>query len=181
MTMEHHFRFSSFREKLIEHLFIGELLKLSWLRGECSLEGAKPEVDSRGYDVIIERNGIVRHIQLKTSHRQAIATGQKVHLALEGKPSGCVVWIQFDAGTLELGPFLFFGNEPGQPLPPIADLKVAKHTKANAEGKKAERPEIRTVPKSRFRKLQTIGEVFSTLFGADDVDVSASELFAASR
>lgn len=63
VTLGQHFRHSSFREKLIEHLFIRELLKLSWLQGDCSLEVAKPEVDNRGYDIVVERDGVVRHIQ----------------------------------------------------------------------------------------------------------------------
>ena len=33
---------SSFREKLIEHLFVAELLKISW-RKDCLLGVAKPE------------------------------------------------------------------------------------------------------------------------------------------
>lgn len=39
--MERHFRFSSFREKLIEHLFVGEMLKASWQSGDCSLESGE--------------------------------------------------------------------------------------------------------------------------------------------
>jgi hypothetical protein len=128
------------------------------------LEVAKPEVDSRGYDVIIERNGIVRHLQLKASSRSAAASGQKVHLALAEKPSGCVLWVQFESDTLELGPFLFFGSPAGRPLPEIAGLKVGRHTKANASGQKAARPDIRVVPKSRFVKLDTLEQVFDVLF-----------------
>jgi hypothetical protein len=163
---DQHYRYSSYREKLIEHLFVGELLKLSWLRGECSLEVAKPEVDSRGYDVIIERNGVVRHIQLKASHRDAIARSQKVHVGLAQKGSGCVVWIQFDEATLSLGPFLFFGGKPGEALPSLVECRVGKHVKANAQGIKAERPDIRVVPKTRFERLETVEAVFSALFGS---------------
>jgi hypothetical protein len=162
--MEQHSRYSSYREKLIEHLFIGELLKISWLRGECSLEIAKPEVDSRGYDLIIERQGIVRHIQLKTSHMNAVARGQKIHVDLARKPSGCVIWIRFNEGTLALGPFLFFGGQLGQPLPEIDGLKVARHVKGNALGIKAERPDIRVIPKSMFRSIARAQEVFDALF-----------------
>ena len=32
-------------------------------------------------------------------------------------------------------------------------MKVGKHTKANAQGVKAERPNIRTVPLSKFKQL----------------------------
>ncbi len=162
--MNQHFTKSSYREKLIEHLFVGELLKLSWLNDSCSLEVAKPEVDNQGYDLIAESNHVVRHIQLKTSHRGAAAAKQKVHVALSNKPSGCVVWVLFDEMTMELGPFLFFGNAPGEPLPNLEGLRVAKHTKADASGTKAERPDIREVPKSRFSPYTTIDEIYAALF-----------------
>lgn len=165
MTNEHHFRFSTFREKLIEHLFLGELLRLSWQRGECSLEVAKPEVDSRGYDVIIERDGVVRHVQLKASSRAAATSRQTIHVGLAGKPSGCVIWIRFDPETLELGPFLFFGSAAGQPLPDLSRFGTARHTKGDTQGYKAERPNLRTVPKSQFVRLDTVDQVFTALFG----------------
>lgn len=162
--MDKHFLKSSFREKLVEHLFIGELLKLSWLNEGCSLEVAKPEVDNQGYDLIAEENGVIRHVQLKAAHLRAKAAKQKVHIALAGKPSGCVVWVFFNEETLELGPFLFFGGPAGDPLPSLEEMRVAKHTKANAEGVKAERPEIREIPKSSFCKFETIEQVYSQLF-----------------
>lgn len=163
--MEQHYRYSTFREKLIEHLFIGELLRISWLRGDCSLEVAKPEVDSRGYDVIVERQGVVRHIQLKASHHAAAARSQKLHVGLTEKPSGCVVWVQFDSTTLQLGPFLFFGNAAGEPLPSLDGCRVARHTKGNAMGVKGERPDLRIVPRTWFRKLETAEAVYDALFG----------------
>lgn len=61
--MKEHYLKSSFREKLIEHLFIGELLKTSWSHADYSLELSKPEVDVSGYDIIGESNRFVRHIQ----------------------------------------------------------------------------------------------------------------------
>ncbi len=162
---EQHFKFSSYREKLIEHIFVSELLKLSWKCGDCSLEIAKPEVDNRGYDLIIERGRIVRHIQLKASHLAARAVSQKIHIALAGKPSGCVIWIYFDEHSLELGPFLYFGGDPGQPLPDIFELKVAKHVKANSKGFKAERRDIRVVPRNLFSRYESIEDLYRALVG----------------
>ncbi len=162
--MDKHFLKSSFREKLVEHLFIGELLKLSWLEDSCSLEVAKPEVDNQGYDLIAEENGIIRHIQLKAAHLNAKVAKQTVHVALASKPSGCVVWVYFNEETLQLGPFLFFGGPAGRPLPSLDEMRVAKHSKANAEGFKAERPEIREVPKGQFVKLETVEQVYARLF-----------------
>ena len=165
--MDKHFLKSSYREKLIEHLFIGELLKLSWLNDSCSVEVAKPEVDNQGYDLIIEDNMVVRHVQLKAAHLNAKAANQKVHIALSNKISGCVIWVYFNEKTLELGPFLFFGGKPGMPLPSLEAFRVAKHTKANSEGIKAERPEIRTIPKGSFVRYETVSELYDQLFKRD--------------
>jgi hypothetical protein len=159
-----HFRHSSFREKLIEHPFIGELLKLSWKEGACTLEVAKPEVDNQGYDIIVEDKGIVRHIQLQAAHRKARVSRQKIHTALANKPSGCVIWIYFDEDTLELGPFLFFGGLAGEPLPDISDMRVAKHTKGNAQGIKLERLAIRVVNKGQFTSYNKIEQLYAVLF-----------------
>lgn len=155
---------SSYREKLIEHLLISELLKLSWRSGDCSLEIAKPEVDNKGYDLIAEADGVVRHVQLKASHVGSKTARQKVHVALADKPSGCIVWVYFDEDDLSLGPFLFFGGAAGQPLPSVEGLKVARHTKGDAGGYKAERPDIRVVPKSHFETIERIEGLYAALF-----------------
>ncbi|WP_226685268.1 hypothetical protein [Shewanella indica] len=160
-----HFLHSSFREKLLEHLFVAELLKRSWLEHSCELEIAKPEVDSKGYDLIAENKGMVRHIQLKATKRGGNAAAQNIHMALGTKPSGCVVWIEFDEQTLEMGPYRFFGADAGYKLPSLEDYPVAKHTKANAEGKKTLRPQLRKVSKSQFQLIETTDELYRTLFG----------------
>ena len=159
--MSQHSTNSSYREKLIEHLFVGELLKLSWLHHACALEVAKPEVDNSGYDVIVESAGLVRHIQLKTTMIGGRAASQKVHTKLAEKPSGCVVWIYFDQDTLQLGPFLYFAASATS----LDGRKVAKHTKPSKGGAKAERKSVRVVPKSSFMKFVTIEDLYTKLFG----------------
>lgn len=162
--MSQHYLNSSFREKLIEHLLVGELLKLSWQNGDCSLEVSKPEVDNSGYDIIAEANGVIRHVQLKASYQGATTARQKVHTDLAMKPSGCVLWVYFDEETLSLGPFLLFSNPPGQPLPSLDGLKVARHTKGNAEGEKLKRPAIRVIPKGRFEEIEGVEALYEALF-----------------
>lgn len=162
--MDRHTEHSSFREKLIEHVFVGELLKIAWKRGACDLEVAKPEVDNSGYDVILESNRIVRHVQLKASYIGGKTSRQKVHVKLGNKPSGCVVWIYFDEESLELGPFYFFGGKAGEPLPSLDEVKVAKHTKGDSDGHKAERPNIRVLNKGQFLHFDTIADVYLALF-----------------
>jgi len=162
--MEEHSLNSSFREKLIEHLFVGELLKLSWTKGDFSLEVSKPEVDNSGYDLIIESKSILRHVQLKAAFLGAKTSRQNIHVSLGNKQSGCVVWVYFDKNNLNLGPFLFFGGKPGEPLPDMSNLKVAKHTKGDADGYKAERPNIRTINKGTFTTYSTIEDLYHALF-----------------
>ena len=160
-----HTEHSSYREKLIEHLFVSELLKISWINGDCQIEVAKPEVDNSGYDVIVEANRVVRHVQLKASYLGGKTSRQKVHVKLGEKPSGCVVWIYFDEETLELGPYLFFGGRPGEPLPSLENAKIAKHTKGDSTGSKSERPNIRELNKGSFVSYASISDLYRALFG----------------
>ena len=163
--MNKHTEHSSYREKLIEHLFVGELLKLAWKEDDCQLEVGRPEVDNSGYDVIFEAKKVIRHVQLKASYLGGSTSRQKVHIKLADKPSGCVVWIYFDEDTLELGPFYFYGGDPGQPLPSLDQLKTARHTKGNQDGFKAERPNMKIVNKGAFTKFENVSDIYEALFG----------------
>lgn len=174
--MSKHNEHSSYREKLIEHLFAGELLKLSWLEHECGLEIAKPEVDNSGYDIIAECFGIVRHIQLKASHTSSSTAQHKIHTKLADKPSGCMVWIIFDEETLEFKEFLFYGDQAGEPLPSIDKLKVAKHTKGNKDGIKNERPNIRVINKNQFKSMTSINSLYTELFCRNSLSTHENEL-----
>jgi hypothetical protein len=156
---------ASYREKLLEHLFVGELLRHLWQINVTDVEILSPEVDNSGYDVVLECNGVLRYIQLKSSFIGSKTARQNLNLRLAEKPSGCVVWMYFDAETLTLGPFYWFGGEPGGQFPDISDLKVAKHSKGDASGTKNERANIRVLPKGRFEKLAGMAEVAARLFG----------------
>lgn len=167
LKMNKHTEQSSYREKLIEHLFIGELLKLSWLKDGCQLEVSKPEVDNSGYDVIAEVHGAIRHIQLKASYIGGKTSKQNIHIKLGTKPSGCVVWVYFNEETLELGPFYFYGAKPGEPLPDLDGTKVGRHTKGDQDGYKAERPNIRVLNKGSFDRYDTVQDIYNVLFGSN--------------
>lgn len=165
MTSSIHTLNSSYREILIEHLFIGEIMRRLWLKGITQFEVLQPQVDDSGYDLVIEANGVVRHIQLKSSF-DAAATGQvKASLKLALKPSACVVWVRFNPETVALGPFLWFGSAPGLPIPDLGRLKVAKHTRANAQGVKQERPNQRSIPRSAFEHVPDYDALVLKLFG----------------
>lgn len=155
---------SSLREKLIEHVFVGDLLRHLWRQNAFDVEVLRAEVDRGGYDLVFECNRIIRHVQFKSSHRGAKTSEVAVNLKLVAKPSGCVIWVLFDQDTLQLGPFLWFGGAPGEPLPSVGD-KVARHSKGNALGRKVERPNLRVVRRKRFTVLATMEDVIAALFG----------------
>ncbi len=170
MSATGHSLYSSYREMLLEHLFTGALMRHLWLRDFGRLEVLKPQVDNSGYDLALEAHGVLRHIQLKSTHIGAATAGVNIHAALASKPSGCVVWMRFDQRTLDFSSFLFLGGEPGDPLPDISALKVTKQTKPNSQGVKTERPNLRFVPKAMFRELWTLDLLIARLFGDPPVD-----------
>ena len=168
---------STYRESLVEHLFLGALLPLYWkVNPSRPIEVSKPMVDDAGYDLILEVPGIVRHVQLKGSFRTSRTREQNVHVRLTDKPSGCVIWITYDA-DFNLGPFRWFGNKPGKRMCSLAEYPHAKTTRANSKGEKLTRSEVYKVPKGRFDPLDKIEGVSEKLFGewAHGGAVDASE------
>ena len=160
---------SSFREKLIEHMFVAELLKYSWCKARQTdtmlIEIARAEVDRGGYDIIAEHGGILRHIQLKGSIVGAKTRTQNIRVSLKDKPSACVVWVFLDDDNWELGPFYFLGGKPGKRLRRLGG-KVAKNTRGDSAGNKKERPNFRIVNKGDFTKLDDVEQLWDELFGS---------------
>src|SRR5438105_5564339 len=107
-----HYAESSAREKLVEHVFLGELLRALWRKNIRDLEVLRPEVDSGGYDLALEYRGLIRHVQFKSSHREAKRSAVTANVKLLDRPSACMLWIYFDPDTMLLGPYLWFGGAP---------------------------------------------------------------------
>jgi hypothetical protein len=162
--LEAHTEHSSVREKVLEHVFLGELLRCLWRKGIREIEVLRAEVDSGGYDIAIDCNGVLRHIQLKASYLGSATSRQKINIALSRKPSGCVVWFRFDPKNLQLGPYFWLGGAPGEPIPSLGE-KVARHTKGNSAGEKTKRHNIRVVNRAQFVELQNIDALVKELFG----------------
>ncbi len=159
---------SSYREQLVEYLLLSELLQDAWLRRRQQIDVLRADVDGAGYDLVAECQGVIRHVQLKSSIEGGLARSQKVHVALAAQRSGCVVWVVLRPGEgdrLVRLSYRVFGSAPGEPILGLADYRIARHAKANAQGHKAERPRIRDVPRSAFQDLATTAEVSNWLFG----------------
>lgn len=160
-TEDRNFEHSTLRERIVEHIFVGDVLRTLWQRGVSDVEILRPEFDAHGYDVVMSRGRIVRHIQLKTQAKGEVSISQ----ALSEKPSGCVIRILLNKESLALGPFMWFGGAPGKPLPDISQYPNAKRTTHNAQGVRPMRKNHRLLPSSAFTKLNTLDEVVERLFG----------------
>jgi hypothetical protein len=168
MASDHDFLSSTFYEQLTEHVFISELLQEAWFRFGKRVEVLRPEIDAAGFDLVLECDGILRHVQLKASRVGARTSRQKLNIALESRVGGCVIWIvrvlDEEKHRISLR-YRYFGGEVGEPLPALAPFAVARHAKANAQGFKKERPAIRSVPKGSFQELEDMGALLERLFG----------------
>lgn len=160
---------SNFIEQMVEHEFISRVIQHVWFTHRERIEVLRSEIDDYGYDIVLEFRGILRHIQLKTSIKGGRTQRQKLNLALTRKMGGCVVWIEREEDPVNRRfdfEYRFFGGRAGEKFPATDALKIAKTTKATAQGVKTERPNIREVPKSRFVEVADLGGLMLLLFGA---------------
>ena len=107
---------------------------------------------------------MIRHVQLKSSHRDAKRAAITANVKLIDRPSACILWIYFNPKTLLLGPFLWFGGAPGERIPPLGE-KIATHTKHNAMRERTNRLGHRVIAKSSFARLETMEAVIEKLIG----------------
>lgn len=163
---ERHFRQSVQREKLVEHLFTGLLLRHFW-RTNTDVDLLRPEVDRLGYDIVVSHAKVTRHIQLKASILGGKAGAQTVSDGLSQHPSGCVIWIVVDK-ELEFRSMLWFGGKPGRRLPDITGFPHATRTTPNSEGMKPVRENTRRIKRAAFEVIEDedlFAGVAARLFG----------------
>ena len=124
-----HSTHSSGREKVLEHIFLGDLLRALWRMGVHDVQVLRPEVDRNGYEFMLGHERIRRSVQLKSTYRGGKANEVTVNRHLENEPSGCVIWMMFDKDNLKLGRFLWLGGPPGEAMAELGG-KVGRHTRA---------------------------------------------------
>ena len=161
-SIDKNIRHSTLRERIVEHIFVGDALRILWNKDITNVEVFRSEFDAHGYDLAIAQRDIVRHMQLKTSLKRPriISLAQ----SLAEKPSGCVIWIQITP-DLKLGPYYWFGGTPGNRLPDISKFPNSMRPTRNKKGERPVRGNYRDVPLSKFERVETLPEVLEKLFG----------------
>ena len=158
-----HFEHSSLRERIVEHVFVGKILKNLWTRDVFNVEVLRSEFDAHGYDLVLSRGDLIRHIQLKTgTHNRPVNVS--VSSGLADKPSGCVIWIKVD-DDLNMGPYFWYGSPPGKALPDMNAYDSPKRATHNSAGDRPERKNHRSVPGKKFEKIDNFDELLMILLG----------------
>lgn len=167
---------------LWQHVIYRHTLSLGWNDAQWkrvsgfALERAlvatyQPKLMPRGLKMHIVKSAEANRALAKIGINDVKATkvdlfveGLSVGSALAEKPSGGVIWISVTLG-LELGPFWWFGGEPGEPLPDLSDFASPKRIGRNKEGERPLRANHRKVPARYFLRIETIDAMLETLFG----------------
>jgi len=151
------------RENFIEHVFISEILQECWFVREQPIEILRSEVDAFGYDLVLECNGLIRHVQLKATQTGQSTRKQTINRYLEQKVGGCVVWIVFnhraDESRVRLDYLYFGGRRPRDRMPTLGD------TPALNPRSKTPRKNSRVLDVRQFDAIPTTGELLNRMFG----------------
>lgn len=149
---------SSYIEKMIEHIFLSEILKVSWVQFKIKINILRPEVDDSGYDLVLECQGKTQYIQLKSLNEKT--KKPTVNSKLFDKKEFAVILIDVDKEKMSFREYYYYADRNIS----VANLKSAKHKKANSKGIKNERANIKEIPRSSFVKLNSIAELLEILF-----------------
>lgn len=158
-----HAEYSALRERIVEHIFIGEAMRRLWQLGVLNVEILHAEFDSSGYDLVMCCGRVMRHVQFKVSLVNGARAQVTINQRLAQAPSGCVVWLGVSE-ALEIMEYRWFGGEPGRPLPDLSDRALGCHTRGNAQGIKGERSNQRILTKGAFEVLGGLDETLGRLF-----------------
>jgi hypothetical protein len=155
---------------VVEHVFVGEVLRTLWRRGIRDVEVLRSEFDAFGYDLVLAHGDTVRYVQLKTANIRSGTTGRErkprrvqVNLALTHKRGACVIWIGLDA-DLNLGPFYWFGGAPAEHLPALDGARQPRKLRRTKSGERARRANHRVVPYKSFVRCDSLQDIIGRLF-----------------
>ena len=157
---------SSYVENVLRHAFLAELSCLVWKNDPFdSLKISNAEVDDAGYDVVLARGNVVRHIQLKQAHDKKTPQKFSVRVSFATLPGSCIVVISHALTDLTPTSYAFYGSKPVEPMPYIeAHSTTRAPGRRNADGGRVLRARYRDVPFSRFKRGLTAKELLDELF-----------------
>ena len=119
-------------EKILEYRFLAELTSELYWR-DTPFDVMRGDVDHHGYDLAIEANGILRHIQLKGIKAKGQAGDWEFNVNLWQRGSGCIVILEHEEHCRKISGIRFLGGPPGRPLPQYLPLLTKKNLETYLE------------------------------------------------
>jgi len=150
-------------EKLIEHLFLAEILQECWFRRRQLVEVLRAEVDTAGYDLILESRGVIRHVQLKASRKGARTSRQTINARLQERAGGCIVWVFYWVEAETGRAQLTYRWREARNLPE----RRGRHTRGRGE-----RENTRVVTKGEFEAVPDAAALVDRLFDGGKRDTA---------
>ncbi len=156
------FRISTYRERLVEHLFIADIMQAAWLAGERKVVVARAEIDAWGYDLLLSCDGKVQPVQLKSSAKVGRITVNKALFALGGFVVLAAPFV-VPENTVRLRYRIFRASpENAVGLLPANYTRWTRDKKGRAIRKP--RPGHCKIQRSKFSREVTARELFDELF-----------------
>lgn len=164
---------SSHVENVLRHAFLAELASEVWRDDPNEPLGiSNAEVDDSGYDVVIERNAIIRRIQIKQHHEGKVPRAYSVRVGFATYPGSCIVAIAHSLIDLRPVSYSYYGSGPEEPMPYIEAHRSTKAPgRRTADGQRIIRLKYRDVPFSRFKKNLSIRQLIEELFPGSNGNV----------
>lgn len=169
-----HATHSVLRERIVEHVFVGAVMRRLWQLGAFDVDVLRAEFDAGGYDLVMSSRSVIRHIQFKASLTDGARANISVNMRLSQVASGCVIWLGV-TDDLDIKEYRWFGADAGFPLPDISDHPMPRQTRGNAQGVKAERKDQRVLRKGEFETLDGLDDVLHRLFGPRESDQTSGQ------
>ena len=143
-------------EQAVEYRFLAELSEVVWKAGE-QMAVYRGEPSGICANLVLELDGVSRRVALFCTAASASSAQLPVPFSMSDMPDACVIWaVADDRGRDRLSlRYRWFGDEPGEPLPPIADLPRGRDPAG----------EVRMVPARQFTNLRAIQALADRLFG----------------
>lgn len=145
-------------EKLMEHVFLAEVLQECWFVRRQIVEVLRAEVDASGYDLVLGANGRTRYVQLKASKHGGKTARQTINSRLKDRDGGCVVWVTYEVDPETWRTTLRYRWWDG-------DLSELPATVGRNPHTKKVRPKTVVLKKSDFEHVATTAELVDRLFG----------------
>jgi len=154
-------------EKILEYRFLAELTSELY-KHDTPFDVMRGDVDHHGYDLAIEANGRLRHIQLKGKKAGARARGWHCNDNLWQRGSGCIVLLEHAKFCSEISGIRFFGGRPGEKLCKAPRIRTKGPPKPRVvKGKKPSKKVWVTSGyfEERLKKGEEVKELARLLFG----------------